>query len=96
LHVVKKKSPNAYGLYDMLGNAAEWVSDWYDAKYYASSPESDPQGPQLGDEIQAIMDGHFKGARGGGFFRRETRVSTRLAILPTMSLGNLGFRCVGN
>ena len=37
--------PNAFGLYDMVGNAWEWVSDAYDETYYAASPLTDPQGP---------------------------------------------------
>ncbi len=37
--------PNAFGLYDMHGNAWEWVSDWYGEDYYAHSPVDDPQGP---------------------------------------------------
>ena len=50
------KSP--YGIYDMAGNAWEWVSDWYDNVYYKNSPLQNPKGPERGD---------FKVLRGGSW-----------------------------
>ena len=43
-HQVGLKKPNRWRLYDMHGNVLEWVSDWYDPGYYASSPSEDPLG----------------------------------------------------
>ena len=36
------------GARDMAGNAMEWVADWLDPTYYASSPKDDPIGPATG------------------------------------------------
>jgi sulfatase modifying factor 1 len=41
-------APNAFGLYDMHGNAWEWTMDWHDDHYYAASPTNDPKGPATG------------------------------------------------
>jgi formylglycine-generating enzyme required for sulfatase activity len=41
-------APNAFGLYDMHGNAWEWTNDLHDENYYAHSPVDDPQGPREG------------------------------------------------
>jgi formylglycine-generating enzyme required for sulfatase activity len=49
-HPVGQKRPNPWGLYDIHGNAWEWVRDWYDADYYANSPSNDPQGPDTGQK----------------------------------------------
>ncbi len=37
-HPVGQKAPNPWGLYDIHGNAWEWVQDWFDPDYYARSP----------------------------------------------------------
>ncbi len=54
----KSFSPNAFGLYDMHGNAWEWTSDYYGENYYAASPADDPQGPS---------DGNVRVRRGGSW-----------------------------
>ena len=38
-HPVGQKAPNAWGLYDMLGNVWEWVEDWYDEQVQPSGPK---------------------------------------------------------
>jgi formylglycine-generating enzyme required for sulfatase activity len=39
---------NAFGLFDMHGNAAEWCWDWFGDDFYAKSPLRDPIGPSSG------------------------------------------------
>jgi formylglycine-generating enzyme required for sulfatase activity len=86
---VASKKPNAWGLYDMRGNVAEWVQDWYDAKYYAKSPMSDPKGPDSSDG--------GRGARGGTFHDDGpwlTRVSLRMHFPEDYRHFDIGFRVV--
>jgi len=78
-----------YGVLNMAGNVAEWVSDWYDPSFYGR-PEAtiaDPQGPNSGTE---------KVVRGGSwdsvpFFARTVH---RQSHDPNDPQAWIGFRCV--
>ncbi|MBF0548657.1 MAG: SUMF1/EgtB/PvdO family nonheme iron enzyme [Candidatus Riflebacteria bacterium] len=39
------KLPNAWGLFDIIGNSNEWCWDYYKSDYYSVSPAVDPRGP---------------------------------------------------
>jgi formylglycine-generating enzyme required for sulfatase activity len=80
-------SPNGYGLFDMAGNVWEWVDDWYQSNYYASSPASNPTGPGSGD---------YKVLRGGSWNVKShfLRVAFRGRFDPYLSSYSvIGFRC---
>ena len=57
-HAVGRKKPNAWGLYDMHGNVAEWCNDFYDPGYYQDSPAKNPRGPADGDK-NVLRGGHW-------------------------------------
>ena len=57
---VGQKAPNPWGLYDLYGNVAEMVQDYYSPTYYAVSPERDPPGPPSGT-ARVVRGGGFNG-----------------------------------
>ncbi len=77
--------PNGYGLYDMAGNALQWVRDYYREDYYRYSPEIDPEGPDHAET--RVM-------RGGDW--TTGAVSLRCAFrgwaAPELACYNFGFR----
>lgn len=52
-HMVGEKKPNAWGLYDTLGNVWEWVQDYYNEKIFA-----DPIPPKNG-KVHVLKGGGF-------------------------------------
>lgn len=85
MHPVGTRRPNAFGLYDMLGSVWEWVSDWYDSKYYSISPRDNPTGPATG---------RMRVRRGGSIANLSTyvRCASRYRDRPGKRHYILGFR----
>ena len=79
--------PNGFGLYDMAGNALQWVRDFYQEDYYRYAPEIDPEGPGQGEN--RVM-------KGGDW--TSSPVSLRCAFRgwarPDLALYNGGFRVI--
>jgi serine/threonine-protein kinase len=75
------------GALDMAGNVWEWVSDWYNAGYYARSPSQNPLGPDSG-AVHVLRGGSWNSVPGSG--RGATRERSRSGI----TADSIGFRCV--
>lgn len=100
--------PNGYGLYDMTGNAWQWVADWYRSDFFAmqakkaKAPIDNPQGPT--EAFDPSDPGVPAGApkrviRGGSFLCNESyclsyRPSARRGSDPYSPMSHVGFRLV--
>ena len=66
---VGSRSAGRYGLFDMIGNAEEWVFDWYSSSYAAcglACEGADPKGPCGG--IEKCRGHRFRVVRGGSWY----------------------------
>ncbi len=83
---VMSYEPNAYGLYDTVGNVREWVSDRYRYDYFARSPVDNPRGPE---------EGSLGVVKGGGWFSGPgcQPVWVRNGLATNWGDFNVGFRC---
>jgi formylglycine-generating enzyme required for sulfatase activity len=83
-HPVGQKKPNAFGLYDMIGNVSQWCSDWY-FETLPGGNVTDPVGP---------ASGSYRVLRGGCWGDAPTicRSAGRYANHPALRASLFGFR----
>lgn len=81
-----KGSASAFGAYDMGGNMAEWVADWYSVHPEDEASSENPTGP---------VAGTLKLVRGGSWWCKTDRLPAwrREPMTPFYRAGNIGFRC---
>ena len=84
---VKKRRPNAWGLYDMLGNVSEWVWDFKSADY-----EGLPT-----DDSTGAATGRNRIIRGGAYHLQvsHARTGARRSAGPVCNAEDAGYSAVG-
>ncbi len=88
LALVGQYKPNAFGVFDIIGNVREWVMDCYTASYAGRPEDARAWTWQGGCEL--------KGVRGGSWASRprDARAPARGAEPPSLRQSDLGFRVV--
>ncbi len=78
-----------FGVYEMAGNVAEWVSDRYAVDYYQQSPRQNPTGP---------INGYYRVLRGGSWGSTYIGLQTTHRVWAGADTrdSDIGFRCVLN
>lgn len=99
---VKAYPPNGYGLYDMIGNAWEWCSDWYRPDTYLMRSGQgvivNPTGPDASADVEDPYQPK-RVTRGGSFlcckeYCTNYRPSARRGTATDSGASHIGFRCV--
>jgi hypothetical protein len=86
-HPVGTRLPNPFGLFDMHGNLYEWCGDFFEEKWYSTSPPNDPNGPSVGSN-RVIRSGLRSNSAS------QCRSAYRHASSPSNRSYSYGFRCV--
>ena len=84
-HPVGRKAPNAFGLYDMLGNVWEWNADVFRSQPGTGEEDTTQGGPA---DMRSLRGGSWRNKA------RQIRVSNRGRLSPDDREDDDGFRCV--
>jgi formylglycine-generating enzyme len=86
---------NPFGLHDMAGNVNEWVSDWFEIRYYKNSPKDNPKGAKRLNPSDRRGGGTQKVYRGGAWKTEANsqRPAWRKGFETDYRLDGTGFRC---
>ncbi len=104
---VKSFPPNAYGLYDMVGNVWQWCSDWYRPDTYTQRAETsakeehschNPKGPDQSLNLTNPASPE-RVTKGGSFlchvsYCESYRPAARRGTPTDTGMSHIGFRCV--
>lgn len=90
-HIAGSKTPNDFGIFDMIGNVSEFCGDWYDdwdgKNYYTKSADKNPYGA-LSGTTRVIRGGSWKS------YASLLRTASRSYAAPGNSTDQDGFRIV--
>ncbi|PQA86009.1 formylglycine-generating enzyme family protein [Hyphococcus luteus] len=90
--------PNAYGLYDMIGNVWEWTGDWYAPRH--ETAKRNPSGPEKQESYDPANPGvPARVIKGGSYLCAENycmryRPAARHAQETGLGTNHIGFRVV--
>jgi formylglycine-generating enzyme required for sulfatase activity len=102
-HKVGEKKPNAWGLYDMMGNVGEWTLDQYDEKGYEKAAAANPWNQPTVKTPRTIKGGTYlepaTAARSAARLKSDENWNNRDPQIPRSKWWNadapfIGFRIV--